>query len=107
MKSTKKANKDAYERAKQAEQDALAAQDALTKTSMQAQTDMDATKKANKDAYEWAKQAEQNALAARAAQVKTSMQAQTDTWRQRRKPTKMLMKEPSKLNKMHLPLELL
>jgi len=52
MKSTKKANKDAYERAKQAEQDALAAQDALTKTSMQAQTDMDATKKANKDAYE-------------------------------------------------------
>jgi len=46
MEATKKANKDAYERAKQAEQDALAARTALVETSMQAQTGMEATKKA-------------------------------------------------------------
>ena len=46
MEATKKANKDAYERAKQAEQDALATRTALVETSMQAQTDMEATKKA-------------------------------------------------------------
>ena len=58
MEAVKKANKDAYERAKQAKQDALAAQAALAKTSLQVQTDMEAMKKANKDAYERAKQAE-------------------------------------------------
>ena len=78
MEVMKNANKDAYERAKQAEQDALATQTALTKTSMQAQTDMEATKKANKDAYERAKQAKQDALATQTALAKTSMQAQTD-----------------------------
>ncbi len=52
------AAEDAYERAKQAKQDALAAQAALAKTSLQVQTDMEAMKKANKDAYERAKQAE-------------------------------------------------
>ena len=51
VKTSSQAQRD-FERAKQAEQDALAAQDALTNTSMQAQTDMGATKKANKDAYE-------------------------------------------------------
>jgi hypothetical protein len=67
-----------FERAKQAKQDALAAQAALAKTSLQVQTDIEATKKANKDAYERAKQAKQDALAAQAALAKTSLQAQTD-----------------------------
>ena len=68
-----------FERAKQAEQGALAAQAALAKTSLQAQTDMEAAKKANNDAYERAKQAEQDALVAQAALAKTSLQAQTYT----------------------------
>ncbi len=77
-----KAAEDAYERAKQAEQDALAAQTALAETSLQAQIDMEAIKKAREDleiAAAAAKKFEQDSLAA-SLQAATELKAVEDAY---------------------------
>jgi hypothetical protein len=77
-----KAAEDAFERAKQTEQDALAAQTALAETSLQAQIDMEAIMKAREDleiAAAAAKKFEQDSLAA-SLQAATELKAVEDAY---------------------------
>jgi len=75
------AEEDAYERAKQAKQEAIAAQTALLETSLQAQRDVEHAKRAKQDALDTSLQARRDVESAEQAKqdaLETSVQAKRD-----------------------------